>query len=525
MSETAVAEAQPRMESELHRQVRKALRGLKGRATLGDVSEATGLHSDEVEATLKELLGGYAGHLEVGEHGDLVYAFDPALIRRDHVSPWTRFAEGTKRWLTRAFKVWIMLMLVVYFVVFVVLVIAAFVALMSRGDDNRRFPGGGGRGRHGHFHFPIWWLFWSPGWGRRRNRHYYGSSWAKKTGAEIPFYRKVFSFVFGPNQPEPTQVQKDRSLVRLIRSRQGVLTATEMVQHTGAELPGAEDEMGRLMGAYQGDVRVSEEGELLYAFPDLMVSAHGPVTAKPPAPAWRRLERPLELTGNEKKDDTIIAGLNGFNLLAAALAPGFIFPALQMSGAAAWVGLVVVPLAFSAVFFGIPLVRRFRLKRENARRERHNVRKLLAASVFEGGLLDRSVEPEEAHRRVVAGLDRDPGIGVVRDELNALAAEFDADVVAAEDGALRFRFGAIRKAFLAAAKAREMLKLGARGVGEIVYSSADDDAKAGERELADFDRELAGYVAAPSRVDYFDDLDLVAFDEELAKGAAVGGRR
>jgi len=41
---------------------------------------------------------------------------------------------------------------------------------------------------------------------------------------------------------------------------------------------------------------------------------------------------------------------------------------------------------------------------------------------------------------------------------------------------------------------------------------------AGARELEAFDRELAGYVAAPSRVDYFDELDVVAFDEELARG-------
>jgi hypothetical protein len=514
VTEAALTEVRTRPESEDHRRVRTALRGLDGRATLGDVVEATGLHSAEVEATLKDLLAGYQGHLEVGEHGDLVYRFDASMIRRDHRSVWARVRDRAKAWLTQAFKVWIMLMLVVYFVLFVVLLIAAFVAIMSRGGDNRRFPGGRGHGR-GHFHIPLLWYFWSPGWGRRR--HYYGARWAKKTGAKVPFHRKVFAFVFGPDTPELTQPQKDRSLVRLIRARRGVLTATELVQHTGATLPEAEDEMGRLMGAYDGDVRVSEEGEVLYTFPDLMVSAHGPVRAREPDPAWRRLERPMELTGNEKKDDTIIAGLNGFNLLMAAVAPGFIFPALQIGGVAAWVGLVAVPLVFSAIFFGIPLVRRLGLKRENLRRVRRNIRRLLEGSVFEGALLDRSVEPEEAHRSVAKGLGSDPGAEAVQEQLHALAAEFDADVVAAPDGGLRFRFPAIRGTFLAAAKARKQLALGTRSVGEIVYSSADDDAQAGDRQLAEFDRELAGYVAAPGRVDYLDELDLVAFDQELAR--------
>jgi hypothetical protein len=491
---------------------------MDGRATVGDVVQATGLSSDDAQLTLKELLGGYEGHMEVGEHGDLVYSFDPRLIRRDHVSTWTRIREGAKAFLTKAFKVWIMLMLVVYFVVFVVLIIAAFVAIMSRGDDNRGF-GGGRRGRGGGIPFPIWWWFWSPGYGRRR--HYYGARYAGKDD-KVPFYRKVFAFVFGPDRPELTRTQKDRSLVRLIRSRAGVLTATELVQHSGSTLPEAEDEMARLMGAYDGDVKVSDDGEIYYTFPELMVSAHGPVTAKEPPPAWRRLERPLELTGNEKKDDAIVAGLNGFNLLAAALAPGFIFPALGIGGPAAWVGLVAVPLVFSAFFFGVPLVRRLRLKRENAARERRNVRKLLEGPVFEGALLDRSVDPEEAYQVVAAGLGQDPGVNAVRDEMNEMAAEFEADVVATDTGALRFRFPRIRSAFLAAARARDRLRLGRRSVGDIVYSSADDEVEASRRDLEAFDRELAGYVAAPGRADYFDDVDVAALEEQRDVGRARG---
>lgn len=514
MSDIVALEPQRQPETAEERSVRQALRGLRGRATVGDVVEATGLARDEAESTLKGLLAAYQGHMEVGEHGDLVYRFDPALIRRDHVSAWVRLWEGAKAWLTKAFKVWIMLMLVVYFVVFVVLVIAAFVAIMSRGNDDRGWGGGGRRGRGGHFHIPIWWWFWGPRYGR--HRHYYGTRYVKK-GDKVPFYRKVFAFVFGPDRPQLTQAQRDRSLIRLIRARRGVLTSTELVQHAGTPLPEAEDEMARLMGAYDGDVHVSDEGVIFYSFPELMVSAHGPVTAREPAPAWRRLERPLELTGNAKKDDMLVAGLNGFNLVAAALAPGFIFPALQIGGPLAWTGLVGVPLVFSALFFGIPLVRRVRLRRENARRERRNVRRLLEGAVFEGALLERSVSPREAYEAVRQGLGRDPGEALVRDELNALAAEFEADVMAAEDGTLRFRFPRIRTAFLAAARARKRLALETRTVGDIVYSSADDEARAGERELAEFDKELAGYVAAPRRVEYFDEMDLAAFDQELAK--------
>lgn len=508
-------------ETETERGVRTALRTLDGRATVGDIVQATGLPNDAAETTLKDLLGAYRGHVEVGQYGDMVYSFDPRLIRRDHVSLWTRIREGTRAFLTQAFKIWIMVMLVVYFVIFVVLVIAAFVALMSRGDDNKSFGGGRRGGRGGGFNFPLWLWFWSPGYGRRR--HYYGARYLGKD-EKLPFYKKVFAFVFGPDRPQLNQASKDREVVRLIRARNGVLTPTELVQHSGSPLEEADEQMAHLMGSYGGDVRVSEDGEIYYTFPDLMVSAHGPVVARDPAPAWRRLERPLELTGNTKKDDALVVGLNGFNLLVAATAPAFIFPALGMGGPLAWTVLVFVPVVFSSVFFGIPLVRRFRLKRENARRERRNMRKLLEGPVFEGALLDRDVDSTEAYRTVQAGLGRDPGVNEVRDELNTLAAEFEADVVATDTGELRFRFPRIRAAFLAAARARDRLRLGSRSVGEIVYSSGDDEVQAGERELAAFDRELAGYVAAPSKTDYFDEFDAAAFEDELARGKGPSGR-
>ena len=65
---------------------------------------------------------------------------------------------------------------------------------------------------------------------------YYGESHARRLPKEArpPFYKKVFAFIFGPEEPQPTQVQKDRSVLRLIRARKGVLTSAELVEHTGA---------------------------------------------------------------------------------------------------------------------------------------------------------------------------------------------------------------------------------------------------------------------------------------------------
>ena len=532
MNTVATAEARP--------DVLKALRSLKGRGTVGDVVSSVGLPRDQVEGILKSLLESHQGHLEVSESGELVYLFDRKLIRRDRVPTIQRLKNAAKRVLTGAFKGWIVAMLVIYFVVFVVLVIAALVA-MSRGG-NRRSGGSWGRGvgrHHGHFHFPSFWLWyyiWTPRW--RLGSPYYGRRWEAtlEKDSQPPFYKKVFAFVFGPDRPKPTQKQLDRGTLRLIRARRGALTTAELVEHTALALPDAEEEMGRLLGSYAGEPTVSPDGELVYTFPELMTSAHGAVTAREPNPAWMRMEYPLELTGNEKKHDAVIIGMNGFSLVAGATAPWFIFPQLVpyyplLGGTAAFVGLVIIPVVFSVLFFSIPLLRVLGVRRENRAREARNVRRLVLGLVYREALAGGgSVTVEAATKHVQAKIkDRTVDPSEVEAALHQLQAEFDADVSSGEAGAgsLRFSFPAIRKQFLASETIRRQLKLEDSKIGQAVYSSADSPAEASERDRAAFDRELAAevdltaYLPSPDRAGFEDEFEIVAFEEELKRRAAA----
>ncbi len=536
MNTVATAEARP--------DVLKALRSLKGRGTVGDVVSNVGLPRDQVEGILKGLLESHQGHLEVSESGELVYLFDRKLIRRDRVPTIQRLKSAAKRFLTGAFKAWIVAMLVIYFVVFVVLVVAALVAMMSRGGD-RRSGGSLGRGagrHHGHFHFPSFWLWyyiWTPRW--RLGSPYYGRRWEAtlEKDSRPPFYKKVFAFVFGPDRPKPTRKQLDRGTLRLIRARRGALTTAELVEHTALALPDAEEEMGRLLGSYAGEPAVSPDGELVYTFPELMTSAHGAVKAREPNPAWMRMEYPLELTGNDKKHDAVIIGMNGFTLVAAATAPGFIIPQVSsyypslawLAGTAGFWGLVIIPVVFSVLFFSIPLLRVLGVRRENRAREARNVRRLVLGLVYREALAGGgSITVEAATKHVQAKIkDRTVDPSEVEAALHQLAAEFDADVSSGEAGAgsLRFSFPAIRKQFLASETIRRQLKLEDSKIGPAVYSSADSPAETSERDRAAFDRELAAdvdltaYLPSPDRAGFEDEFEIVAFEEELKRRAAA----
>lgn len=502
-----------------------SLRRLKGRGTVGDVAADSGLPTDTVREGLKSLLERHEGHVAVSASGELLYQFDPKLIERGTEPLLARAWNGLGRLLRGGFKAWIVVMLVGYFILFVVLVLAALFA--QRSNDSRGGWGGRGR-RRGPVGFPnfwFWYWIWGPRW--RLGRPYYGHRWERTLDKEdkVPFYKKVFAFVFGPDRPKPTQKQVDRSTIRLIRSRSGVVTTAELVEHTALPYPEAESEMGRLLGAYDGEAIPSPEGELVYAFPELTKTLHGEKRVRAPNPAWLRLEYPLELTGNTSGANAAVAGMNAFTLIAAATSPWFIFPRLGIGGPAAFVGLVLVPVVFSVLFFGIPLLRMAGVRLENGRRERRNVRRVLLGLVYRRALDgNRPVGVNEAHRYVSGQLkDQEVTREAVDRALQKLAAELDADVAPGEGGELQYSFPALPREMAAAESVRRTLELEKRQLGDVVYSTADTPEEADRRDLRLFDRALEGsadlgrYLPSTDRVDFEDDYELVAFDEELAR--------
>ena len=494
-----------------------ALRRLGGRATLGDVVAATGMPDHEAETSLKSLLETRCGHLEVADSGDLLYQFDPKLIERDAEPFWARFRRGAWSAFKVGFKVWTAVMLVVYFVVFVALLIAA---MMANRDGDRGFGGRGGFSL-GDF-FILHWLLGGRGWSR--GSLYYGDSHAKRLpkDARPPFYKKVFAFIFGPEDPRPTQLQKDRTVVQLIRARKGVLTSSELIEHTGLQVDEADEEMGRLTGAYGGDPQVSDAGEVVYAFPELMKSAHGKVRASEPKPTWMRLEYPKKLTGNSTGSNLGIGAMNGFNLTAATVMG--LIPGLTAAGQGLppldpliYYGLGVVPFTFSSLFFAIPILRSFALGGENRSRMRRNVRRLLLGLVYGRSVgTVRWIPVADAIRHVNHVLkDRQVPPKVILKELERLAAEFDAEVEADDEG-FRYRFPAIRETFVEAELMRRRMKLQDQRLGPIVYATGDTAAQASKRDMDAFDRELkraeldlSRYLPSPTRVGYEEDFEVV----------------
>src|SRR5262245_41365023 len=106
-------------EDRLEQALRTRARGQTAlvRLTRADATALTGMPLEQAEPALKSLVKRYRSHLAATEDGELVYAFDPTLERRDRVRLGERLARaGEVMWkgFTFAFKIWIVVVMIAY---------------------------------------------------------------------------------------------------------------------------------------------------------------------------------------------------------------------------------------------------------------------------------------------------------------------------------------------------------------------------------------------------------------------------
>lgn len=381
-------------------QVARALRRHGNKGTVADVVGLSGLPRYQVEQVMPAVVSDCRGQLAVTESGEVLYRF-PQGLSNPKKSWLNRLASGTAAVLRALFKAWIVVMLVGYFVLFVVLLVAALIvsigASMTRRNDDRDDGGGFlaaySVGRLVEF-FVLLWL-------------YSGDPEQRRRKARKPFHKAVFEFVFGvAEKPEVRETDERKAFVGLVRQNQGTVSLEEVIALTGRARGDADGFISRLMLEFEGEPRVSDAGTLNFFFPGLLLTSGQPVRP------YLLSDKPLiPFTRNPKKTNGWIAFLNGFNILFGGyfllfglqgvdavrgsgdslgalyvIVTGLLsaFGSLTMTSAETLVVgvLGVVPTLYSALFFGIPLVRRWREKRKNRRIQIDNLRRRVAAETL-----------------------------------------------------------------------------------------------------------------------------------------------
>lgn len=361
------------------------------RVTLGDIAGSTGLALSQAKQELLSLAQMAEGHLQVSEAGEIAYVFKPEfrqiLNRKQQHSRWA--ALRNKVW--QGFLYCLRISFGILLLLSILLIFAALIALqMANKDDNNDRMGPTFR----FFYFPDLWLFWTPYPSRYDRRDRPPRS---RTGAgdeeEMNFLESVYSFLFGDGDPNADiDKRRDQLIANTIRNNGGVIAGEQVLPYL--DLPPDspqleyEDYMLPILAKFDGRPEVSDEGGIVYRFPELQVAAAKRRTRNV---QWILKEKPWPFSKAPSGQRTLAAGLGVLNFVLALLLFGL--RSDVAAGAAAGSGtasallafvnpLVGLLLAYGTMFLAVPLVRWFVLKGRNREVEARNEQRSLWADLL-----------------------------------------------------------------------------------------------------------------------------------------------
>jgi hypothetical protein len=479
------------------------LRKKRGESTVADMIAGTGLPKYQVEQAARRTLDEYAGRLKTTESGELLYYFPNGMRSTVHgLGPsvrrfWKSFVQGSLKVLSLLFKIWIVAMLVGYFVAFVALIVLAIVASFAASMANRSDNRGGGRDRGGggfggmylviqllDLILRMW--FWS---------NLLGSQRRKPQQQGRAFYKSVFGFVFGEGDPNKGWEEEERRyVISYIRSHKGVITLEELMALTGKESAEANSLMNRILLEYEGEPGVTDNGTVVYAFPELMRTSEGGQKALGQVPLLNpNTKRLSPFSANKRRTNGWILFFNTFNLafgtyfLVTGLARGaelvwgrtgpwlysFAGKLLQQAGIDSPVPLMAiilgaVPVAFSIVFFIVPWLRKINLDRRNAQIREEILRRRILTQVLSS---PARVDPS-ALRPVGNGLDPRNLPAVSKRIIDRLAASMGAEpLVKEKEGTFAYRFSEIERQVADMEDYRKKIDLKNYEIGRTIFDS------------------------------------------------------
>ncbi len=276
-----------------NRSIMRAVEQLGYRVTVGDVATRTGLNVNLAQHDLVALASDVSGHLQVAETGEIVYLF-PKHFRTILRSKFLllRLEEGCKT----IWNVWFYLIrislgiiliasIALIFITIAIILIASILNGGSFDGDGGSSGGGSSGGSSGGGGGDCASFFFFNGSGdyssasessRQRRKRWRKFSPRQKT--KMNFLEATFSFIFGDGNPN-SDLEKRRfsQIARVIANNGGAVVAEQIAPYWDKIPTGYDREyetyMLPVLTRFNGVPQVSSEGEIIYYFPDLQVTA------------------------------------------------------------------------------------------------------------------------------------------------------------------------------------------------------------------------------------------------------------
>jgi len=371
-----------------------------------DVAAKAGVSLSQARQSLSSIASLTRGDISVTQSGDLLYAF-PSSIKNALSSNSLRY-KVTNTWVE---KVWpkAFLGIRVAFGVFLFVSIAVIFSTLlfiqsgggssDRDDRNDRRGGGGGMGGMGMNNLmfdilrPRPFGFFSPSYGYYGrvdpyNKRQLGRQDNEEEGSGI--FESIYSYIFGDGDPNRSvEAARLREASKVIRKNGGAVTAEQLAPFCDVDDP---DELGDkflveegfvlpIVSQLGGEPVVTDDGDIVYIFPDLQVSARGEDGDFDELVLGSDVdyleEKTVEFSRNPAIGNIATAGLGVVNL-GGALYLGQVLASPTMAGVrlGGMFGLVQAgyPLlvAYAILFNAIPAARYFYNEKKNGEISKRN---------------------------------------------------------------------------------------------------------------------------------------------------------
>jgi hypothetical protein len=413
-----------------YRKITEAFKRRRRGATTADIVADTALPLALVRELAPRAADEYSARLEVTESGEILYSFPRGFasryrgLRAGLKRFLEKFSRGLKIFSAGLFKVWIMVMLVGYFVLFMLIALASlFVAAAGRSSDSNRRRGGSGGGFFvsAHIFDLIIRLWFYSSLTKSSNPRYRRAPQSGK-----PLHRAIFSFVFGDGDPNRDWEDREKkAFIACLQARRGVVSLPEYMALSGLNPEEAERALMARCSEFGGSPEAAGEGTIVYRFDELLLRSDqkAPSPAESPAPV-RRLKT---FSSNKKNMNFWFVFINAANLIFGgyflfnALNTGALLTEIQYQSSSylyaftykllepfagnplpfIGIGLGLVPLLFSLLFWLIPGLRYFREKKENEKIKLNNLKKTGFSLIWSKplGVLEKDIDSPAAESR------------------------------------------------------------------------------------------------------------------------------
>ena len=352
-------------------QIMDSIDNLNYRVTIGDVAAQTGLKLNIAQNGLLALAADANGNLQVAESGDIVYCFPEnfrAVLRNKY------WQLRWQQWWSKVWRVLFYLIRISFGIVLITSIVLMLIAISimvisisySSSSDNQRGSndrGGGGGGFI--FLYRLWsfsnFLQWfQPDYTPRNYQLRQNSNDENK----MSFLESVYSFLFGDGNPNADlEETRNATIGQLIKNNKGSVVAEQIAPYVD-KTDTSEDFMLPILIRFNDHPEVSPQGELIYYFPELQITANQRNKSALPDFLKEEFWRFSQASSNQI---LLAIGLGAVNLILALMLNSLLQYEISIAFITFISSIYGILLGYGIAFLLIPLLRYFWIQRRNGK--------------------------------------------------------------------------------------------------------------------------------------------------------------